>query len=145
VHVLNAPGFRVVAAPAAIDTARFVDDLDVDPELAWPMVFRFAPDEVFAICDRVEIEDPDAIVEREAGFVAVLIESDEIAMLEAHTEWPMRAEEATQQGAIAGVPVKVLRHHDGVVLLVARAHRHELLERLGIDPGSPAWRAPGEP
>jgi hypothetical protein len=145
VHALNAPGYRVVATPAAIDSARFVDDDDVDPTLAWPMVFRFAPDEAFALCDRVEIDDPDAIVEWDMGFVTVLFEPDEVARLAEHTEWAIADDDAIQQGAVAGVPARLHRRADGVTLLVARAYRHELFERLGVDPGSPEWRAPWEP
>ena len=59
-------GLRVVATPAALDAARWSGD-GVD-------VLRIAPDEAFAIgATGVEVDDPDAIVEAEAGFAVALL------------------------------------------------------------------------
>src|SRR5947207_2706387 len=56
--------WRVVAKPAAVDAARWLGD-DVD-------VLRIAPDEALGLgATGVEIDgDPDAIAEREAGYIA---------------------------------------------------------------------------
>jgi len=63
VHVLRAPGVRVVASPEAIDGATW-QDAGPGPEVFEPLILRFAPDEAFAIgATGVRIDDPDAIAE----------------------------------------------------------------------------------
>ena len=78
----------------------------------------------------VDIDDPDAIVEDEAGFVGAWLDPAEI---EPHTEWPLPTERpALAQGSIAGVPAKLWLPDDGrAFLLTAAAYAHELETRLG--------------
>lgn len=115
--------WRVIARPAALDAARWQGP-DVD-------VLRIAPDEALGIgATAVDVDDGDAIVEREAGFSVALL-GREVEMLGAHTEWPIpKAPGTLIQGKIAGVPVKLLI---GVptLLVVQTAYVGELRERLG--------------
>ena len=116
-------GLRVVAAPASLNGAAWHGD-DVT-------VLRFAPDDAFGLGARtVDIDDPDGIVEEEAGFVGAWLDPAEI---EPHTEWPLPIERpALAQGSIAGVPAKVWLPADGdALLLTAAAYAHELESRLG--------------
>ena len=116
-------GLRVVANPASLDGAAWHGDN--------VMVLRFAPDDAFALGARtVDIDDPDGIVEDEAGFVGAWLDPAEI---EPHTEWPLPAERpALAQGSIAGVPAKLWLPGEGdALLLTAAAHAHELETRLG--------------
>jgi hypothetical protein len=121
------PGIRVVAAADAIDRARwsgdFVDDF-VD-------VIRIAPDEALGLgATAVQVDDPDAIVEEEAGFAVALL-GPEFAMLAAHTDWPIPEEPGTlAQGKIAGVPAKLLVGNP-TLLVVQAAYADELRSRLG--------------
>ena len=117
-------GLRVVATPAAIDAARWRGG-DVD-------VLRIAPDEAFGIgATGVEVDDPDAIVEAEAGFAVALLAEDDAASLAAHTEWPIPTDPgAVAQGKIAGVPARLLIG-DPTILVTQVAYAHELRTRLG--------------
>jgi hypothetical protein len=112
-----------VADPAALDAARW-HGVDVT-------VLRFAPDDAFAVgADRVDVEDPHAIVEDEVGFVGAWLPVDVIA---AHVEWALPADRpALAQGAVANVPAKVwLAGDDGDALLItAAAYADELASRL---------------
>jgi hypothetical protein len=114
-------GLRAVAAPAALDAARWRGD-DVT-------VLRFAPDDAFAIgAEAVELDDADAIVESEASFAGAWLASEEVAP---HIEWPLPARPALAQGSIAGVPAKVWLPEDGDALVVtAAAYADELERRL---------------
>ena len=116
-------GLRVVATPAALDGARWQGN-DVD-------VLRIAPDEALGIgATGVEVDDPDAIVESEAGYAIALL-GPEYVSLGAHTDWPIPDEPgAFAQGKIAGVPAKVLVG-DPTLLVVQTAYVDELRERLG--------------
>ena len=132
------PGLRVVAAPEAIDAARWV------PGDA--AVLRFAPDDAFAIGARtVEIGDADAIVEPEPGFVGAWLTADELLrrVLPA-IEWSLPTDRpALAQGTIAGVPAKLwltkgqdeedAEGSDGTdqaLLLVLAAYADDLAGRL---------------
>ena len=121
-------GLRVVADPAALDAAR----LDAAGDPADPLiVLRFAPDEAFAIgAIGVTLDDPDAIVEDERGYVGAWCPFDAIRP---QTEWsPPTDRPAVAQGSVAGVPAKVWLPDDGEVLVVATAaHAAGLAERLG--------------
>jgi hypothetical protein len=121
-------GLRVVADPAALDAARWDGPADKDHP---PIVLRFAPDEAFAIgAHGVTVNDADAIVEDERGFVGAWCSFDAIR---AKTEWaPPAARPAIAQGSIAGVPAKVWLPDDGdVLVVVTAAHAAGLAERLG--------------
>ncbi len=93
---------RVVATPAALDGARWSGD-DVD-------VLRLAPDEALGLgATGVEVDDPDAIVEPESGFVVVLLDDTDLETVEGHTDWPLPRETGELgQGKVAGVPAKVV-------------------------------------
>ena len=115
-------GLRVVADPAALDAARWHGE-DV-------AVMRFAPDDAFGIgADAVEVDDPDAIVEDEAGFVGAWLP---VEMIAAHVEWQLPEERpALAQGAVANVPAKIWLPDDGPALLItAAAYADELAGRL---------------
>jgi hypothetical protein len=114
-------GLRVVADAAAMDDARWSGD-DVT-------VLRFALDEAFAIgATTVDIDDPHAIVEDEAGFAAGAVDLDVVA---AHIEWALPSERpALAQGSIAGVPAKLWLTDEGATLVVQAAYAADLLARL---------------
>ena len=112
---------RVVADPVALDGARWFDD---------DAILRTAPDEVLAIGPvAVEVDDPDAIVVDDYGFVGAWLD---VAVIEPHAEWPLPTERpALAQGLIAGVPAKVWLPDDGLALLLTAApFAEELRSRL---------------
>jgi hypothetical protein len=131
-------GVRVVAAPAALDALA----ADLLPAVR---LLRFAPDEAFVIGvgpGDIHVDDPDAIVEPESGFVAVTVDR---ALVARHTDWhlpdavPDRPTEPAQgaiagvpaQGAIAGVPAKITWRSDGRASVVTHgAYVADLVERL---------------
>jgi hypothetical protein len=117
------PSIRVVAAADAIDRARWSGDI-VD-------VIRIARDEALGLgATGVQVDDPDAIVEEEAGFAVALL-GPEFVMLGAHTDWPIPEEPGTlAQGKIAGVPAKLLIGNP-TLLVVQAAYADELRSRLG--------------
>lgn len=120
-------GLRVVADPAALDAARWKVATDGEPAV----VLRFAPDEVFVIgATSVTLDDPDAIVEDERGYVGAWCPFDAIR---AQTDWSPPADRPSlAQGSIAGVPAKVWLPDDGdVLVVVTAAHAAGLAERLG--------------
>lgn len=116
-------GMRVVAAPAALDAARWTGD-DV-------LVLRLAPDEALALgATAVDIDDTDehAIVEHEAGFMAAPVD---LATVTAHIEWSLPTERpALAQGSIAGVPARLWLTVDGATLVVQAAYAADLQDRL---------------
>jgi hypothetical protein len=117
-------GVRVVAAPAAIDGARWAGD-DVD-------VLRIAPDEALGLgATGVEVDDPDAIVAPESGFVVALLDDAEIRRVGDHADWPLpQATDALGQGKVAGVPARVVGGR-AALLVTQAAYADELERRLG--------------
>ena len=119
-------GLRVVADPAALDRASWRSDRDVT-------VLRLAADDAFAVGARsVEIDDGDAIIESEAGFVGAWLTAEEFeAWVLPRIEWPLPADRPTvAQGSIAGVPSKLwLRATGGALLLVPTPFADELATR----------------
>ena len=122
-------GVRVVADPAALDALA----AGVPPGAT---LLRFAPDEALLIdagLDEIRVADPHAIVEPEAGFVAITLDLDVVAR---HTDWHLpeaRLDGSTQpaQGAIAGIPAKLVRRPDGRATIVTHgAYVADLVERL---------------
>jgi hypothetical protein len=115
---------RVVATPAAIDGARWTGH-EVD-------VIRMAPDEALGLgATAVEVDDPDAIVEPEAGFVVALLDPADIQGLAGHTDWALPTEAGELgQGKVAGVPAKVLGGSPALLVTHA-AYAAELRGRLG--------------
>lgn len=122
-------GLRVVADPAALDGAGW--EPATGHATRPPMVLRFAPDEALAIgAGSVILDDPDAIVEDERGYVGAWCVFDAIR---GQTEWaPPATRPALAQGSVAGVPAKVWLPDDGdVLVVVTAAHAAGLAERLG--------------
>jgi len=115
-------GHRVVADPAAIDAL-------VAALPAGTTALRFAPDEVLVLrVASIQLNDAHAIVEDDAGYVALTVERD---VVERHTEWPLPAAGAVAQGSIAGVPAKLTWLPDGRAWVVAQAaYADELTSRL---------------
>ena len=116
-------GLRVVADPAALDSARWQGAADIT-------VLRLAPDDAFAIgATTVDIDDEHAIVESEPGFTGAWLPVDAIAR---HVEWSLpTARPALAQGAVAQVPARVWLPDDGDALLITTAaYGDELASRL---------------
>lgn len=128
-------GLRVVADPAALDGARWTAaGGDAAPGGTTVTVLRFAPDDAFAIdAAAVKVDDPDAIVEEERGFLGGWGELDAIR---SHLEWSLPADHvrpALVQGSVAGVPAKLWlpADDDRVLVVTAAACAEVLAERLG--------------
>ena len=115
-------GQRVVADPAVIDVL-------VAALPARVTVLRFAPDEAFVVgAGATRLDDPDAIIEDEVGFVALAIDRDVLAR---HVEWALPAAGEVAQGSIAGVPAKLAWLPDGQAWVVTHAaYAAELVDRL---------------
>ncbi len=113
---------RVVADPWAIDAL-------VAALPAGVTTLRFAPDEVLVVgVAAIRLDDPNGIVEEEAGFVSVTVDR---ALVERHVEWPLPGVGEVAQGSIAGVPAKLTRFPDGRAWIVTHAaYAAELTERL---------------
>ena len=112
-----------------------------------PLVLRFAPDEAFALGSTgVQLDDPDAIVEAEVGFVALMFPVDEfVDLVLPHIEWPAPAERpAFAQGSIAGVPAKLYIDSTGAAtVFVLAAYLDDLLPRLPSRPRDGGLREDG--
>ena len=82
---------------------------------------------------RSTVDDPDAIVEPEAGFVGRAARPRELAALAAHTDWPLpsTAGGTLAQGTIAGVPAKLARRRPASLARHPAAYADELRARLG--------------
>ena len=124
--------WRAIATPAALDVARW--------QGAAVEVLRVAPDEALGIgATGVEVDDPDAIVEPDAGFSMALVDEDAWSGLVDHVEWPVpEASGALAQGKVAGVPAKVrtgdpapMPTNAPALLVVQTCYADELKDRLG--------------
>jgi hypothetical protein len=117
-------GWRVVADPDALDRAIWAGE-DV-------IVLRIAPDEAFGVgAVGVDVDEPDAIVEPEAGFVGVRLSPDDLERVVTHLDWPIADEPGVlAQGKVAGVPAKILTG-EAALLVTQAAYAHELADRLG--------------
>jgi hypothetical protein len=115
-------GLRVIASPEALDGARWSGHVTL---------LRIAPDEVLAIdAITVDVDDSDAIVERETGFVGARLTPEDLERVVAHMDWPLPEETGVlAQGKIAGVPAKVLIG-EPPLLVTNAAYADELLGRL---------------
>ena len=117
---------RIVGVPEALDE---IDSPDGG------RLLRLAPDDLLVLPppERVEVADPYAIIEPEAGFSAAWFDRSELACLQAVSAWefPLRCPEFAQ-GHLAGVPVKMLFYEGGVLVLVPAVLAHHLEERLGL-------------
>lgn len=134
-HVLRAPGIRVVATPEAIDRATW-EDAGPGPDDFEPLILRFAPDEAFAVgATGVQIADPDAIAEPETGYLALMFPVDEfVDVVLPRIDWPAPATRpAFTQGSIAGVPAKLYIDTTGAAtVFVLAAYLDDLLSRLQV-------------
>lgn len=134
-HVLRAPGMRVVGSPETIDRAAW-EDAGPGPDEFEPLVLRFAPDEAFAVgATGVQIADPDAIAEPETGYLALMFPVDEfVDFVLPRIEWPApNTRPAFTQGSIAGVPAKLYIDTTGAAtVFVLAAYLDDLLSRLQV-------------
>jgi hypothetical protein len=135
VHALRAPGLRVVATPEALDRATWYDE-GPGPDDFEPLVLRLAPDDAYAIgATAVDLDDDHAIIESEAGYLALMFPADEFAdSVVPHLEWPPPLDRpAFVQGAIAGVPTKLYIDSTGAaIVLVLDSYADDLLGRLPV-------------
>ena len=135
-HVLRAPGVRVVASPEALDAAEW-QDAGPGPDDFEPLILRFAPDEAFAVgATGVHVDDPDAIVEAEVGYTAVMFPVDEfIDVVLPRIEWPVSpTRPAFCQGSIAGVPSKLYIDTTGAAtVFIAGSYVDDFLSRLPVN------------
>jgi hypothetical protein len=135
VHVLRAPGVRVVASPEAIDSAAW-QDAGPGPDEFEPLLLRLAPDEVLAVgATGVHIDDLDAIAEPEFGYMAIMFPVDEfIDVVLPRIEWPVPpTRPAFCQGSIAGVPSKLYVDATGAAtVFVLGAYLDDFLSRLPV-------------
>lgn len=120
-------GWRVVAAPAALDSAIWNGEAVV--------VLRFAPDEAFGLgAISVEVDEPGAIVVAEAGFVGARLSEADLVDVIAHLDWALPADAGVlAQGKIGGVPAKLMLGNEPLLLTHA-AYASELAQRLGWRP-----------
>lgn len=119
-------GTRIVADPASLDR--------MEAHEAGHLI-RLAPDDLLVLPapDRVEVDDPHAIVEPECGFSGAWFGVSELVVLQSLSEWGFPEERpALAQGHLAGVPVKMLFAISGVLVLVPTVIAHHLEERLAM-------------
>jgi hypothetical protein len=118
-------GWRIIADPAALDTA---------PWPAGSQVVRISPDDVFLIgaAEPTIPGDVHAIVTPEHGFSGTNLSAMQVADIALHfIEWEVPKGPGLSQGQIAGVPAKLVVRADGSgQILVACAAYRELDERL---------------
>jgi hypothetical protein len=119
-------GQRVVAEPRVLDAVVAAQPADTT-------TLRFAPDELLLLDGAgIHLDDPHAIVEDEAGFVAITIDREVVA---GHVEWRLPEPGVVAQGSIAGVPARLAWLPDGRAWIVTHAaYAAELVDRLGVDP-----------
>jgi len=116
------PAQRVVALPGALDSA------------TWPstaVVMRLAPDEVLVVGGSVPpLDDPDALIEPEDGFVGVDSRRDDIReWMSREAEWEIPASgQCFAQGMVAGLPVKIWADGGRALVLTRASLRHTLAE-----------------
>ena len=117
---------RIGADPGALD------EIDA-PDGGY--LLRLAPDDLLVLppLAQVEVPDPYAIVEPEAGFSAAWFDCSRLPRLQALAAWEVpRRRPAFAQGHVAGIPVKMLFDAGGVLVLVPAVLAHHLEERLGL-------------
>jgi len=127
---------RVLASPEALDAAEW-QDAGPGPDEFEPLILRFAPDEAFAVgATGVHLDDPDAIVEAEVGYTAVMFPVDEfIDVVLPRIEWPVSpTRPAFCQGSIAGVPSKLYIDTTGAAtVFIAGSYVDDFLSRLPVN------------
>ena len=122
-------GVRVVAMPDAIDAATWTPTTGT-------RILRTAPDEAFVWHPQAivvaTLDDPDAIVEPESGFVAATLSAADVDDIRRHVDVPLPPNvPALVQGKIAGVPASLGLAAGGEAILVTQAaYADELARRL---------------
>jgi hypothetical protein len=119
--------WRVVTRPDALDRARWHGEQ--------VHVLRLAPDEALGVgATGVDVDDPDAIAEPEAGVSTTQLSAEELEHVMGHVEWELPDLPAPAgtvvQGKIAGVPAKLLLGKLAL-LVVQTCYVHDLRTRLG--------------
>ena len=122
-----------------VSTEESLESMLSDPN--WPgsqPTLRFAFDELLTLGpleeSLVKSRDPHAIVTEDASFFGIKLSPEKGArLLEAHCEWtppPPDRWPAQAQGAVAGVPTKILFHHTHWLLVVQSPYVAEFEERV---------------
>ena len=122
-------GLRIVARPAALDSARY-EAIDHDDPV---VVLRIASDDVFAInAASVTVDDHYAIIETESAFTGTWMTYAQFdATVRHHIEWQLPAQRpALAQGLAATLPIKLYLDVDRVMVIVSRGLVHEAQERF---------------
>ena len=118
--------WRVIARPEALDA------LEHAPTRATAL--RLAPDDllVLGLTEAPRIDDPDAIVVAERGYVGWTLDDVELAALvRHHVDWePATDRPALAQGLIAGVPAKLWLADGSALLLCPAAYAAEMEARI---------------
>ena len=119
-------GWRVVARPEALDALE---------EAGAGTALRLAPDDLLLIGPGAApaVDDGDAIVVADAGFVAWTLDAAALRSLtEEHVDWELPGRRpALAQGLVAAVPAKLLLDEDGTARLIClAAYAAELQERV---------------
>lgn len=118
-------GTRIVATPAALDTARWPADA---------LALRLAADEMFVTTtvSASVVADPHAIVAPDGGFVGAWLPlAEALDVLERTCEWePPHDRPAFAQGMVAGLPVKLWFEAERVLFVVAAPYATDLAERI---------------
>jgi hypothetical protein len=130
VGLVHAPeplrGWRVVARPEALDAL---------PRAGLGTALRLAPDDLLLIGTGAApaVDDDDAIVVPDAGFVAWTLDAAGLSSLMGeHVDWELPSgRPALAQGLVAAVPAKLWLEEDGTARLIClAAYADELAERV---------------
>jgi hypothetical protein len=114
-------GWRVVGEPASLDQLGGT-------------VLRFAPDDALVLgSNEIVVSDPDAIVERDTGWVSSQMTEERVLdLISTHASWQAPLERPVLvQGMVAGLAVKVYLDGNQSMIIIAAPFGHELEERLG--------------
>lgn len=126
-NIQRISGTRIVAKPAAIDSATFPAD---------SLVLRFAPDEAFVTAPLAAdiVDDPYAIVEPDGSFAGIWLErATALDFLQRTCEWRLPDERpAFAQGMVAGLAMKLWFEQERVLLMVPAPFAHDLQERINL-------------
>ena len=119
-------GWRVVARPDALDALE---------RAGLGTALRLAPDDLLLIgpVAAPAVDDGDAIVVPDAGFVAWTLDAATLrSLVEEHVDWDLPAgRPALAQGLVAAVPAKLWLEDDGTARLIClAAYAAELHERV---------------
>jgi hypothetical protein len=119
-------GWRVVARPDALDGLE---------RAGLGAALRLAPDDLLLVGPGAApaVDDGDAIVVPDAGFVAWTLDAAALrSLLEEHVDWPLPSgRPALAQGLVAAVPAKLWLEEGGTARLVClAAYADELRERV---------------